>query len=91
MYKVFLLPLIRPVVDAAVGVVAYCLVQRGPASYRFEYLAGEDFEARSVDRVLESLHAELGPGATIRAERRRELLPAPSGKFRLSYAPHLQP
>ena len=40
----------------------------------------------SLPEVLDALRAVLGPGAQLRAQRCRELLPASSGKFRLAYA-----
>jgi len=74
----------RAAASAAVGIVSYCLVQRGEASYRLEYLPAEDHRERSLPDVLAALRAVLGPGAQLRADRCRELLPASSGKFRLA-------
>ncbi|MCY1058893.1 hypothetical protein OV142_27690 [Nannocystis sp. SCPEA4] len=76
----------RAVASAARGIVSYCLIQRGKASYRLEVLPAEDFLETSLPAVVEALRAVLGPGAQLRADRRRELLPASSGKFRLAYA-----
>jgi phenylacetate-CoA ligase len=67
------------------GVVTYCLVQRGTAAYQLELLPGRAFVAARVERADGALHELLGPGATIHVTHERELLPAASGKFRLSY------
>ncbi len=72
-------------VDRAVAavtdeLVTYCVVQTG-RGYRLEYLPAEGFVGASIPRVVEALRGLLG--VEVRAERRRELLPAASGKFRL--------
>jgi phenylacetate-CoA ligase len=67
------------------GVVTYCLVQRGTAAYQLELLPGRAFVAARVERADGALHELLGPGATIHVTHERELLPAASGKFRLTY------
>jgi phenylacetate-CoA ligase len=70
----------RAVASATDEVVTYCVVQTG-RGYRFEYLPAEGFGGGSIDRVVEALRELFG--GEVRAERRRELLPAGSGKFRL--------
>jgi len=48
-------------------------------------LAHDPVAQAILARVVDALHALVGSGATIRAERRSELLPAASGKFRLAH------
>jgi phenylacetate-CoA ligase len=67
------------------GVVTYCVIQRGPASYWLQLLPGRSFLPRWAKRAVEALHELLGPAAAIRVTHERELLPASSGKFRLAY------
>lgn len=76
----------RAVAAASPEWVGYCLVQRGPGVYRLDYVPRDDGVAEPLAGVLAAVHALLGAGARVRAERRRELLPAASGKFRLAYA-----
>ncbi len=76
----------RAIAPSIRGVVTYCLVQQGPASYRFEFLPAHDHREGALAGAVAALHDLLGHEAKIRTERRREILPAPSGKFRLSYA-----
>jgi phenylacetate-CoA ligase len=73
---------IAPEID---GVVTYCLVQRGPATYQLELLPGQTFVTARSGRAVEALHELLGRDATIHVTHERELLPAASGKFRLAY------
>jgi len=76
----------RALAAASPALVAYALIQRGPGDYRLEVLPRDDLEAPQLARVRDALHALLGADARLRIERRPELLPGPSGKFRLAYA-----
>lgn len=83
-------PLTAAAVDRAIaplarGIITYALVQHGPAAYRLEVLPAHDYDDGCMASLREGLEALLGAVAKIRIERRRELLPAPSGKFRLAY------
>jgi phenylacetate-CoA ligase len=80
----------RAIAPELEGVVTYCLVQRGPAAYRLELLPGPLFAASRAAAAVDALHAVLGPDAAIRITHERELLPAASGKFRLSYRSDVQ-
>jgi phenylacetate-CoA ligase len=74
---------------ASGGIVTYCLVQIAEATYRLELLPSPSITEAEVARVLDAVHGVLGAGARVKVARRRELVPAASGKFRLSYAePH---
>jgi phenylacetate-CoA ligase len=75
----------RAIAPELEGVVSYCLVQRGPATYRLELLPAQTFVPARAERAVEALHELLGPGATVQVTRERELLPTASGKFRLAY------
>jgi phenylacetate-CoA ligase len=75
----------RSLAPAARGIVTYQLVQHGPAAYRLEVLPAEDHDEAVLGGLRDALHALLGAGARIRIERFREILPAPSGKFRLAH------
>ena len=75
----------RAVTASAPALVAYCLIQHDTDRYRLEYLPRDDLQPDGLAPVMDALHALLGPGARLRSEQRRELLPAPSGKFRLAY------
>lgn len=68
---------------ASRDLVSYALVQEEQAKYRASLLS---YAPCDLGPVRDALHDLLGPGASVRVERRRELLPAPSGKFRLSHA-----
>ncbi|MCY1064744.1 hypothetical protein OV090_08220 [Nannocystis sp. RBIL2] len=74
----------RALAPAARGLVSYCLLQRGEALYRLDYLPAEDFSNGCVDDITAALHVALGPGARVQLARRPELLPTSSGKFRLA-------
>jgi phenylacetate-CoA ligase len=74
----------RAIAPQLEGVVTYCLVQRGPATYRLELLPGRKFAGARAKRAVAALHELLGPGAAIEVTHERELLPAASGKFRLA-------
>lgn len=76
----------RAIAAASPALVAYALIQRGPGDYRLEVLPRDDLESSQLSRVRDALLALLGAGARLRLERRPELLPGPSGKFRLAYA-----
>lgn len=75
----------RAIASQLEGVVTYCAVQRGPATYQLEVLASQGFRPARCAHAIDALHELLGPGAAIRATHERELLPAASGKFRLAY------
>jgi phenylacetate-CoA ligase len=67
------------------GVITYCLVQRGSATYQLELLPSQGLRPVRSKQAIDALHGLLGPGAAIRVTQERELLPAASGKFRLAY------
>ncbi|MCY1004166.1 hypothetical protein OV079_01005 [Nannocystis pusilla] len=55
----------RALAPAARGLVSYCLLQRGEALYRLDYLPAEDFAEQCLPDVIAALHAALGPGARV--------------------------
>jgi phenylacetate-CoA ligase len=79
----------RAIAPELEGVVTYCLVQRGPATYRLELLPGQENMGAGAERAVAALHELLGPSAAIQVTHARELLPAASGKFRLAYRSEL--
>jgi phenylacetate-CoA ligase len=74
----------RSIAPVARGIVTYSLIQRAPADYRLDVLPAEDHDEAALRDLRDVLHALLGTDARIRVERCREILPGPSGKFRLA-------
>lgn len=76
----------RALAPAAAGVVTYALVQRPEGVYQLDLLPAPDFRRDALGALHDALVGLLGPDARVRVTPRRELLPSPSGKFRLTRA-----
>jgi phenylacetate-CoA ligase len=75
----------RAVSAVARGIIFYCVLQEGPRAYRLLLVPEKGYRDSDGEAVRAALLELLGTSSSIAVEPRRELLPEPSGKFRLTY------